>query len=229
MATRLHLQYFRLHLQYCKALYNTASHSPIHAHIDGGVSHAGRQPARNSQGEMPNPTTPRPSARRSLDPTSNLPVTSQPALPPEPQAALCQVKTVPEGLTWFDGFQRHRHVRQRDGALGVHRTGVGGETGGLGQQDGAWTGCGGHGTGSTGSAARGVIGLGLEVSQGEFGLALGFVPVKNINIIIRGSEFTQNVHSLRPTALLCTYCMLYVLVLRNSTCIIVLASCSILS
>lgn len=78
-------------------------------------------------------------------------------------------------LTRFYGLQRHRHVGQRDDALWVHRTGVRKVAGWLCQEDGARTGGGGH---STGSLATVVAGLGLEVSQGEFGLALELVPVK---------------------------------------------------
>ena len=55
-----------------------------HSHADGGVNHAGRQPARR---EASRSGTPLYSTRGARDRTSNLPVTSQPALPPEPHAA----------------------------------------------------------------------------------------------------------------------------------------------
>jgi hypothetical protein len=71
-------------LQYCV----TFTHSYTHSHTDGGVSHAGRQPARRE------PLGGGILLREHLDTqlggagdrTSNLPVTSQPALPPETHA-----------------------------------------------------------------------------------------------------------------------------------------------
>ena len=61
-----------------KALYNTTlTHSCTHSHTDSGVSHERRQPACREQSGS-RPWTPRRWAR-----TSNLLVTSQPALPPE--------------------------------------------------------------------------------------------------------------------------------------------------
>ena len=73
-----------------KALYNTASRSPIHAHIHTPTAESATQgdsQLRSSQGE----------AALTLggagDRTSNLPVTSQPAVPPEPHAAVSNVLT----------------------------------------------------------------------------------------------------------------------------------------
>ena len=75
-----------------KALYNyclTFTHSYTHLHPDGGDSHAGRQPAgqeRSGRGVCSG--TPRYSTLGGAGGrTSNLPVTSQPALPPETHAA----------------------------------------------------------------------------------------------------------------------------------------------
>ena len=73
-----------------KALYNivlTFTYSCTHSHIDGGVDHAGRQPARQEQSgclAQGHPDTQLGGAR---DRTSNLLVTSQPVLPPEPHAS----------------------------------------------------------------------------------------------------------------------------------------------
>ena len=77
-----------------KALYNIASQSPIRGHIHTptaksttqgvsqlvGSSYGGVSCSRTSRHSMCDP--------RSRDRTSNVPVTSQPALPPEPHAAL---------------------------------------------------------------------------------------------------------------------------------------------
>ena len=86
-AFTIHIHSLRFSNQWpLKGLYNTRTHSPT----AGGVNHARRQPARQewlgvrcqgAQGHLDS------QLGGAGDRTSNLPVTSQPSLPPEPQAA----------------------------------------------------------------------------------------------------------------------------------------------
>ena len=73
-------------LQYCL----TFTQSCTHSYTDGGVNHTG-QHFRSRQGEASCSRTPQRSEEEpggARDRTSNLPVTGQPALPPEPHAVI---------------------------------------------------------------------------------------------------------------------------------------------
>ena len=89
----------------------TFTHSCTHSHTDGGVSHARRQSARREQlgcGVSLRDTDTRLDTRLwgAKDRTSNLTVTSQPTLPPEPHAPRTNAPTFRSGsqrvgaLTW---------------------------------------------------------------------------------------------------------------------------------
>ena len=88
MVNGLHLFSAFLTSGHSDTLYNTASHSPIHAHIHTPAAESSMQGnsqlVMSSHGEASCSGTPLHSSRGAGDRTSNLLVTSQPALPPQP-------------------------------------------------------------------------------------------------------------------------------------------------